>query len=129
MPHRKLRDFRLRVLSMVQNGKLPVEKLIPLGIPVDFAALHSRELAKPKEGCLSKCLIHSSKKSGKEKREKFLVTGASDVLRNLKLIFTDTKLKELLPPTRNSPRFVHIYALLSIYTHQKFLACSPLALV
>ena len=29
------------------------------------------EFAKPKEGRLSKCLIHASRKSGKEKREKF----------------------------------------------------------
>ena len=29
------------------------------------------ELAKPKESRLSKCLIHASRKSGKEKREKF----------------------------------------------------------
>ena len=35
------------------------------------------ELAKPKEGCLSKCLIHASRKSGKEKRKKFLVIGAT----------------------------------------------------
>ena len=35
------------------------------------------ELAKPKEGRLSKCLIHASRKSKKEKREKFLVIGAT----------------------------------------------------
>ena len=35
------------------------------------------ELAKPKEGRLSKCLIHASRKSEKEKREKFLVIGAT----------------------------------------------------
>ena len=35
------------------------------------------ELAKSKEGRLSKCLIHVSRKSGKEKREKFLVIGAT----------------------------------------------------
>ena len=35
------------------------------------------ELAKPKEGGLSKYLIHASRKSGKEKREKFLVIGVT----------------------------------------------------
>ena len=35
------------------------------------------ELAKPKEGRLSKCFIHASRKYEKEKREKFLVIGAT----------------------------------------------------
>ena len=38
----KLGGFQLRVLSMVQNGKLPVEKLILLGFRDNFAALHMR---------------------------------------------------------------------------------------
>ena len=43
------------------------------------------ELAKPKEGRLSKCLIHASRKPEKEKREKFLVTGATRCATNVKI--------------------------------------------
>ena len=45
--------------------------------PCGFDSHTCCKLAKPKEGPLSKCLIHASRKSRKEKREKFLVIGAT----------------------------------------------------
>ena len=84
------------------------------------------ELAKFKEGRLSKCLIHASRKSGKEKREKFLVIGATRCATKFKIDIYQHEIKRILTP--NSEQSICMYAPLSIYT-QKFLACCPLALV
>ena len=82
---------------MVQNGKLLVEKLILLGFRGDFTALHIRT-RKAQRGSLSKCLIHASRKSGKEKREKFLVTGATRCATRFKIDIYRHEIKGILTP-------------------------------
>ena len=60
--------------------KTPSGKTDSLSFPSGLHCFDSdtcSKLAKSKEGRLSKCLIHASRKSEKEKREKFLVIGAT----------------------------------------------------
>ena len=54
------------------------------------------ELAKPKEGRFSKCLIHASRKSEKEKREKFLVIGATRCATKFKIDIYQHEIKRIL---------------------------------
>ena len=56
------------------------------------------ELEKPKESRLLKCLIRASRKSGKEKREKFLVIGATRCATKFKIDIYEHEIKRILTP-------------------------------
>ena len=56
------------------------------------------ELAKPKEGRLSKCLIHASRESGKEKHEKFFIMGATRCATKFKIDIYKHEVERILTP-------------------------------